>query len=200
VRSRWMAAAIVLCAWCATASGNPLQARIELKAASKIERNAGVWLDGQYLGALGDLRGKGRITVLPGERHVLVKLAGYEDVSRTIVVEPGQRYQYRVAMQPSAGATYPDADLVAELRIAVRPNRAAVFVNDVYAGHVSRFNGRNGLRVRAGTHRVKITLPGYQPFETEVTLLAGQKYEIKTDLPKGSITQQSRELIVTRGE
>ena len=40
-----------------------------------------------------------------------------------------------------------------------------------------------------GKHRIKVELPGYQTFETEVTLLVGQKSEVKTILVKGSIEQ-----------
>jgi len=42
-----------------------------------------------------------------------------------------------------------------------------------------------------GTHRIKIDLPGYRTFETEITLLPNQKYTVKTDLAKGSIAQAS---------
>ncbi len=41
----------------------------------------------------------------------------------------------------------------------------------------------------AGKHRVKIALPGYQAFETEVSLLARQKITIKTDLQPVSVSQ-----------
>jgi hypothetical protein len=41
-------------------------------------------------------------------------------------------------------------------------------------------------------------LPGYQPFETEMSLSANQRYEIKTELRRGSIRDQSDELIVGR--
>jgi hypothetical protein len=40
-----------------------------------------------------------------------------------------------------------------------------------------------------GTHRIKVELPGYQSFETDVTLVAGQKSVVKTNLAKGSIHQ-----------
>jgi hypothetical protein len=45
------------------------------------------------------------------------------------------------------------------------------------------------MLIPPGKHRVKIELPGYRTFETEVNLLAGQKSEVKTDLIKGSIEQ-----------
>jgi hypothetical protein len=45
------------------------------------------------------------------------------------------------------------------------------------------------MLISPGKHRIKIELPGYRTFETEVNLLAGQKSEIKTALVKGSIEQ-----------
>jgi hypothetical protein len=45
------------------------------------------------------------------------------------------------------------------------------------------------MLVSPGKHRVKIALPGYQAFETEVNLLPKQKITIKTDLAPGSITE-----------
>jgi hypothetical protein len=45
------------------------------------------------------------------------------------------------------------------------------------------------MLVSAGKHRVKIALPGYQAFETEVSLLARQKITIKTDLLPTSVSQ-----------
>ena len=40
-----------------------------------------------------------------------------------------------------------------------------------------------------GKHRIKIALAGYRTFETEVNLLPKQKFTLKTDLAKGSITE-----------
>jgi hypothetical protein len=45
------------------------------------------------------------------------------------------------------------------------------------------------MLVSPGKHRIKIALPGYQAFDTEVSLLPHQKITIKTDLLPGSITQ-----------
>ncbi len=42
----------------------------------------------------------------------------------------------------------------------------------------------HGSRSDPGTHRIKIALPGYQTFETDINPLASQKVEIKTDLVK----------------
>ena len=40
-----------------------------------------------------------------------------------------------------------------------------------------------------GMHRIKIELPGYRTFESDVNLVAGQKSEVKTELVPGSINQ-----------
>jgi len=81
-------------------------------------------------------------------------------------------------------------DVVAEVKLSVTPTRAAVFLDDVFVGHVQEFSGLGrGMLVNPGRHEIKIALPGYQAFETEFNLLPHQKFTIKTDLEKGSITQ-----------
>ena len=176
-------------------AANPLQGEVELNAASKIERNAGLWLDGQYVGFVKDLEGKGKLVLLPGEHQLVFKLIGYHERASTIHVEPGSRKQYRVAMLPKSDATYPDESHTAQLRIAVKPEKAAIFVNDSYVGHVDQFDGRGGMRLSAGAYRLTIALPGYQAFNTELTVRAGQSYEIKTDLLQGSLDEPAAALI-----
>jgi hypothetical protein len=59
---------------------------------------------------------------------------------------------------------------------------------------VERFSGRKGVRLRAGTHHIRIELPGYQSFESEMTLITDQRYEIKTQLMKGALDDQPEDL------
>ena len=176
-------------------AANPLQGEIELKAASKLEQNAGLWLDGQYVGFVKDLEGKGTLVLLPGDHRLVFKLIGYDDLASTIVVEPGSRTRYRVAMLPAPGATYPDESNTAQLRISVKPDDAAIFVNDSYVGHIDQFDGRRGMRLAEGAYRLTIALPGYAAFNTELTMRAGQSYEVKTELQKGTLDEQAAALI-----
>lgn len=183
--------------WCVAATAlaaTPSQGEVEVRAASKLEGNAGLWLDGQYVGSVKDLGGKGRLVLLPGEHELLFKLIGYEDVASTIVVEPGTRQEYRLAMTPVAGATYPEEANTARLRIEVDPEDAAIFINDSFIGRSDRFGGRQGMRLAPGEYRVTIALPGYQAFNAELTLRAGQTYDVKTDLAKGPVEDQAPEL------
>src|SRR5258707_11007655 len=81
--------------------------------------------------------------------------------------------------------TGPLPDVTATVKIAVNPSRAAVFLDGLFVGHVGEFKGLGrGMLVAPGTHQIRIALPGYQTFETEINLLANQNVEIKTDLVK----------------
>lgn len=185
--------------WAASAlAGNPILGEIELEAASKLEQNAGVWFDGQYVGYVKDLRGKNKLVALPGEHALLVKLVGYEDVARTIVVDPGGQKQYRVSMRETENLTYPAKEETARVRLSVEPDEAAVFVNGTFAGHVDRFNGRAGMRLATGTYQFTIALPGYRSFDTELSVRAGQDYELRTELAEGGYIDQAVELTADR--
>jgi len=167
---------------------NRVMGEVQFEGAGDVERDSGVWIDGQYVGYLKELKGDKKVMLLPGEHEISVRQAGLEDFVRNIVVEPGQKLLVRVAMQKSAGWQIPSA--VATLKLTVQPSRAAVFLDDKYIGHVGEFGGKfHSVQIAAGKHRVKVELPGYRTFETEVNLLAGQKSEVKTDLVKGSIEQ-----------
>src|SRR6266487_3229493 len=70
----------------------------------------------------------------------------------------------------------------------VAAHKAGIVHRDLKPGNVM-VTERRGMLVSPGKHRVKIALPGYQAFETEVNLLPKQKITIKTDLAPGSITE-----------
>jgi hypothetical protein len=61
-------------------------------------------------------------------------------------------------------------------------------VDDSFVGPEFGGVGR-ALLVSPGKHRIKVALPGYQTFETEINLLPNQKFTAKTDMVKGSIEQ-----------
>jgi len=167
---------------------NEVLGEIQFVGTTKVEKTSGVWVDGQYVGYLDELKGSKKVLLLPGAHEIAVRQAGYKDFTQKVVVEPGQKQVLHVRMGKDLEARFPVEG--AEVKISVQPNRAAVFVDDVYAGHVHEFSGVGRAMVLSpGKHRIKIGLPGYQTFETEINLLAKQRYEIKTELRKGSITQ-----------
>ena len=174
-------------------AGNEILGELALKPASKAEKDAGVWINGQYLGFLKELKGKRKVLLLPGEHQIDFKLAGYEDVTRTIVMEPGEKKTYRVTMLEDPNVTYPDLSEAGQIHIDVEPQRAAVYVDGSYAGHVDEFNGRKGLWVSAGEHLFEIKLPGYQSFVTQMTINKGQRYKLETELARGYDEEEEAE-------
>ena len=182
--------AFLLCAPDFTqAQQNQVMGELKFSGATKIAKDSGVWIDGQYVGYLKELKGNKKIMLLPGQHEISVRQAGYNSFTQTLVVEPGRVHTLRLQMTPDGRPLRlgPDA---AELRLTVNPNRAAVFVDDGYVGHAAEFGGAfHSMLLSPGKHRIKVELPGYRTFETEVNLLPRQKSKVETDLVVGSILQ-----------
>ena len=177
----------------AFAQTNEVLGEIELVGATKVEKTSGVWVDGQYLGYLDELKGSKKILLLPGKHEIMVRQGGYRDQPIEVALQPGQKQTIRVVMEKDTRVSLPT--ITAEIKLAVNPDRAAVFVDGVFIGHVAEFRGvGKALLVAPGKRNIKISLPGYQSFATEVNLVANQKFEIKTDLLKsGSIEAESEQ-------
>ena len=162
---------------------------LRFSSEEKAVRDSGVWIDGKYVGYVDELKGEdSKLKLSPGPHHVTVRQAGYKDFDRIVIVEPRQVRWVDVTMEKDPTAVYP-AGNAAELKLNIGPARAAVFVDDGYIGHASDFGGYRIMVVSPGKHRVKVELPGYQPFETEVNPLPGQRTEISTGLVKDTNRQ-----------
>lgn len=162
---------------------NQILGELQLEGSTDAERKAGVWVDGQYLGYVQELKGSKKLLLLPGEHEVTIRQGGYLDFSQRVVLQPAEKQILHVTLQKDSRVQLPT--VTAEVKLAIAPERAAVFVDNVYVGHVDEFNGvGQALLVAPGKHHFKISLPGYQTFETEVTLTANQKFQLKTDLIK----------------
>jgi uncharacterized membrane protein len=165
-------------------AGNDVLGEIDLAGASKVEKTSGVWIDGQYVGYLRELKGSKKILLLPGEHQITVRQGGYLDFAQTVSVRAGETQTVTVKMAKDARVQLPQ--VTSEIKLDVNPDRAAVFVDGVFVGHVGEFGGvGRALLVTPGKRKVTIRLPGYQTFETDIDLVANQKSTIKTDLVKG---------------
>jgi len=180
-------AVVLLGAFTARAADNSVLSEVRFAARSDAEKNAGVWIDGQYLGYVKELTGDKKILLLPGKHEIIARQAWYQDHVEQATLEPGQIYIIRLAMQKDGRKPSPTA--TGELKLSVTPDRAAVFVDNQFVGHVNEFQGiGKAMLLTPGKHQVRLALPGYLPFETVVDLHANQKMKLETDLVKGSIT------------
>ena len=167
-------------------AGNDVLGEIDLAGATKVEKTSGVWVDGQYVGYLKELKGSKKILLLPGEHEIVVRQGGYKDFSQKVMVQPGGKQLIRVAMEKDLRMQMPT--ITAEIKLSVVPDRAAVFVDGLFVGHVAEFGGvGRALLVAPGKRHITISLPGYQTFETEVNLVANQKFQVKTELSKSDV-------------
>ena len=172
----------------ATYAQNQVMGEVHFIGPTKVEKSSGVWVDDQYVGYVKELQGNKKVLLLPGQHQIAVRQAGYRDFKQTIVVEPGQTLDVKIRMEKDPGAEY--SKITGEIKLQVTPDRAAVFLDGAFAGHVHDFGGvKRAMLVAPGKHHIKVALPGYQAFDTDVDLLPNQKITIKTDLPPGSITQ-----------
>jgi hypothetical protein len=171
-----------------TPTGNQIMGEVEFTASTKPDKTAGVWVDGQYVGFVNELKGDKKVLLLPGEHEIVVRQTGYFELSQKISSEPGKKTIIAIRLEKNPQAQF--SAVTGEIKLQVTPERAAVFVDGHFAGTVNQFRGvGRAMLVAPGSHHIKIDLVGYQPFETDVTLLAKQKITVKTDLVAGTVQQ-----------
>jgi hypothetical protein len=163
---------------------NKVLGEVELLGDSKVEKTSGVWVDGQYVGYLSELKGSKKLLLLPGDHDITVRQGGYLDFAQKITVRAGEKQSVSVKMEKDTRVVLPK--VTAEIKLEVKPNRAAVLVDGVFVGHIAEFEGPGkALLVAPGKHKIKISLPGYHDFETDIDLVANQKSTIKTEMVTG---------------
>jgi PEGA domain len=169
------------------AQANQILGEVELIGASKVENGSGVWVDGQYLGYLKELKGSKKILLLPGPHEVTVREDGYHEFTQKIDVRPGEKQTISVKLEKDTQFKLPT--VFSDIKLSVTPDRAAVFVDGQFVGHAGELGGiGKSLQVAPGHRKITVSLPGYQSFTTEVDLAPNQKFQIKTDLLKEETT------------
>jgi hypothetical protein len=170
------------------ADDNKIMGQVDFVPATKVEKSAGVWIDGQYVGHVSELKGDKKILLLPGEHDVNVRQSGYTDFDQKVTVEPGKPLALTIQLTRDPQVQY--SKVTSEIKLHVEPDRAAVFLDGGFVGYVHEFGGvGRAMLVSPGKHEIKIALPGYRDFTSEVNLLPKQKFTIQTKLLTGSINQ-----------
>jgi len=158
---------------------------VRFTADNQDERDAGVWIDGKYAGYVKELKGDRKVMLPAGEHEISIRQAGFKDLTKKVTIDPDQVETVAVVLEENPKLTYPGSN-AAELRLDIRPKRAAVFVDDGYMGHGSDFGGRfHSMLVSPGKHRLKVTLDGYQTYETDIDPAANSKSQMTITLDKG---------------
>jgi hypothetical protein len=183
--ARVLSVCVLICfAWMSYAD-NKVLGEVQIEGATKVERDAGVWVDGQYLGYMKELKGNKKILLLPGEHQIEVREDGYVDFKQSVTIAPAEKQLVKVKMERDTRFRMPA--VFSEIKLSVVPDRAAVFVDGLFAGHASEFGGvAHSLLVAPGHRQITISLPGYESFHSDVDLAPHQKFKLKTELMKSA--------------
>src|SRR5712692_12024467 len=143
-------------------AGNDVLGEIELVGATKVEKTSGVWVDGQYLGYLKELKGSKKILLLPGQHEIVVRQDGYQDFTSKVTVRPGEKQTISVKMVRDPRFKMPS--VFCEIKLSVTPDRAAVFVDEQFVGHAGEFGGvAKSLLIAPGHRKITISLLDIRP-------------------------------------
>jgi len=159
---------------------------LRFTADDQSERDAGVWIDGKYFGYVKELKGDRKVLLPTGPHEVLIRQAGYKELSKTVNIDADQVQTLAVVLEENSQMTYPGSN-ASELRLDIQPKRAAVFVDGTYMGHGGDFSGRfHSMLVSPGKHHLKVTLDGYRSYETEIDAQANNKSQTRIVLERGA--------------
>jgi hypothetical protein len=172
---------------------NKVLGEVEFHAENKAAESSGVWVDDQYVGYVNELKGNKRVLLLPGEHQISIRQSGYIDFNEKITVAAGRKSVVPVTMEKDSRAK--SSAVKSQIKLKVKPDRAAVFLDGAFAGTVREFNGwGQAMLVNPGKHHVKISSTGYVPFETDVNLLPYQKITIETNLARSPTVQTDQSI------
>src|SRR5437868_2064350 len=118
---------------------NQVLGEVQFVSKTKLEKTSGVWIDGQYVGYVEELKDDKKVLLLPGEHQISVRQSGYMDFTQKVVGEPEKNVVLHVTMQKDPRAQFPT--VTSQLKLQVTPERAAVFLDDGFVGTVHEFSG-----------------------------------------------------------
>ena len=68
---------------------NQVLGQVDFEAKTNIDKSSGVWVDGQYLGYVSELKGNKKVLLVPGKHEIAVRQVGFRDITQSIEVNPG---------------------------------------------------------------------------------------------------------------
>ncbi len=134
---------------------------------------ASVYADGVYVGQTTPARALVFTGVKPGYHELLLSKTGYQDYKTSGTVYAGQDLSLTISLTPNPQT--PDTGSIA---IISAPSGAEVYLDNVYRG-MSLLTLDS---VSPGTHAVLLRLGGYQDWQSEVSVTAGQTTQVSATL------------------
>lgn len=143
--------------------------------------DAGVFVDGKYLGPASRFTVSEKYSVAPGEHEVSIRDPRYEDFTTKVTVVAKKKTKVKYTLTPAKPATGPfgllrlGGDGPESFMSVAGGDTGAVFLNDRFYGYVDELNNKgSGLLLPPGTYKLKITNSAYDT-EQNVTIEANKK-------------------------
>src|SRR5260370_40366390 len=102
---------------------NQVLGEVQLAGKTKADKTSGVWVDGQYVGYVDELKGDNKILLLPGEHDIAVRQSGYKDFREKVIVEPHKKTILEVVMLKNPRTRFPN--ITSCIKLKGSPERAA---------------------------------------------------------------------------
>jgi len=138
--------------------------------------DAGVWVDGEYVGHADRFSGPGENLFLsPGEHEIRFTMVYYQDHTEKVTIKAGEKTVIRQKLAPSdeKRPTGPFG------KVKIHPAQAlnaAVIVNGRHIGYADQINkiGQT-LLLMPGKHEIELRYEGYKPYKTTIEVTANQR-------------------------
>ena len=130
--------------------------------------DAGVFVDGKYLGPASRFTVPEKYDVEPGEREITIKDPRYEDFTTKVTVAPKKKATVKYTLKPVPPAQGPfgllrlGGDGQESFMSVAAGDTGAVYINDKFYGYVDELNNKgSGLLLPVGKYRLKVDSPAY---------------------------------------
>jgi hypothetical protein len=133
---------------------------------------ASVYANGQYIGQTTPGSPLVFSQVTPGFYTILISRSGYQDYTTSVQAMAGQNYNLAVTLVPVSNPT------TGSISVSSTPTGANVYLNN-------EFKGLSPLTINSlapGTYTVMLQLSGYQDWQTDTQVTAGQTSQLSATL------------------
>ena len=152
----------------------------KIKAVGK-PGNAGVWVDGKYVGPASRFTVAEKYDVSAGDVEVVIRDPRYEDFSSKVTIRPNKTTKVKYSLQKRELAKPPFGRFrlgggEPESYISVTAgDTTPVFLNGRFFGHVDELNNAGGgILLNPGTYALSFDSPIYGSVKQNITIEANQ--------------------------
>ncbi len=109
----------------------------------------------------------GPLTVEPGTHTLRIRRAGYTEYTEVVTLGPEESYDVFVDLMA----------LSQVVEVETNPEGAHVFVDEIFLGDTP-----TEVELLDGTHRLRVSLPGFEEVSQEITAVAGSREHLSFEL------------------